>query len=508
MDADKRIQFLMQADAYPHPVVAVQLVETHLSWVFLTGRDAYKVKKPVHFDFVDFSTLDRRKYFCDEEFRCNQTFAPELYVGVVPIVETPEGKIRVGGTGQVLDWAVHMRQFSQADQADRLLERDELGREELRVFGSELQRAHDRLPPMLDGVDQTAALKSNFDTLRGLASATPYRPILDRLEVETLADIDAAHKLMIRRHAAGFVRECHGDLHLANLVRTKNGIRAFDCLEFDIRLRHIDIWCDASFLFMDCAVRARNDLAYAFVDGYLDASGDYEGATLLPLYARYRSMVRAKVAALRLDQSPEDVTARKKLETHVNWAEQYDNRPPGKLFLTCGLSGTGKSYWATRLVPELKAVRLRSDVLRKRQHGLNPNAGTGSGIGKGLYTHAQSERVYQELAELSTALLTAGENVIIDAANLRLSQRQTLYRAARAAGSDSRLLYLTAQEDVLKQRLETRRRESDDPSEADAAVLAWQQANAELPTENEPLLAIDTQDLTTDDLVSRILYSL
>jgi predicted kinase len=159
------------------------------------------------------------------------------------------------------------------------------------------------------------------------------------------------------------------------------------------------------------------------------------------------------------------------------------------------------------LVPELNAVRLRSDVLRKRQHGLNPSADTGSGIGKGLYTHAQSEKVYQELAELTTTLLTAGENVIIDAANLRLSQRQMLYYAAKAAGSDNTLLYLTAPEDVLKQRLETRRRENDGPSEADVAVLEWQQANADLPTENEPLLTIDTRDLTIDDLVSRISYS-
>jgi predicted kinase len=204
-------------------------------------------------------------------------------------------------------------------------------------------------------------------------------------------------------------------------------------------------------------------------------------------------MVRAKITALRLDQSPEDATAWKKLERHIKWAEPHDIRPPGKLLLTCGLSGTGKSYWATRLAPDVNAVRLRFDVLRKRQHGLSPDADTGSGVGKGLYTPAQSERVYQELAKLATTLLTAGENVIVDAANLRLSQRQTLYCAAKTAGSNSTLLYLTAPEAVLRQRLETRRRASNDPSEADVAVLEWQQANADLPTENEPLLTVDTR---------------
>ncbi len=499
----KRIKLLMRPEAYMHPVSSIELVETHLSWVLLTGHDAYKIKKPVHLDFVDFSTLDKRKHFCEEELRCNRAFAPELYLGVVPIVEAEDGQIRMGGEGQTIEWAVHMLQFPQDDQANRLLEGNRLTCDEMRGFGSALAEQHGRLP-CARNVDQTGPLKSNFDTLNSLQNTKEYRPILSRLEAKTLKDVEITEALMTERSERGYVRECHGDLHLSNLVRTPKGIRAFDCLEFDAKLRNIDVWCDVGFLYMDCAVRERDDLGYSFVDGYLDHTGDYEGLTLLPLFARYRSMVRAKVAALRLEQSPQDTGSAAKMETHIEWTDRHSNRSAGRLIMMCGLSGSGKSHWAARLVPELQALRLRSDVLRKRPEELALRTSAGSGIAEGSYSSAQSELVYGKLARITARLLISGENVIVDAANLGLSQRQGFYSAAKTAGATCILLQLTAPVATLRDRIKRRKREGSDLSEADIAVLEWQRAHLELPTAAEPVLAVDTRNLTIQELLTLI----
>ncbi len=496
---EKRIRLLMRPEAYPHQVSSIELVETHLSWVLLTGHDAYKIKKPVHLDFVDFSTLEKRKHFCEEELRCNRAFTPELYLGVVPIVETEDGQLKMGGEGQIVEWAVHMLQFAQTDQADRLLADNALTRDEMMDFGIALAKQHDRLLPARN-VDQTGPLKSNFDTLRSLQNTKEYRSILSRLEAKMFEDVKNIEALMTKRFETGFVRECHGDLHLSNLVRTPNGIRAFDCLEFDAKLRNIDVWCDIGFLYMDCAVRDRDDLGYVFVDGYLDHTGDYEGLTLLPLFARYRSMVRAKVAALRLEQSPQDAASAAKLKTHIEWTERHGTRSTGRLIMMCGLSGSGKSHWAARLVPELRALRLRSDVLRKRSLG----TGVRYGIAEGLYSPAQSDLVYSKLAGITARLLSSGENVIVDAANLQLSQRQEFYSAAKTTGAICTLVQLTAPITILRERIENRKREGGDPSDADINVLQWQCTREELPTTAEPLLTIDTRDLTIQELLNQI----
>jgi aminoglycoside phosphotransferase family enzyme/predicted kinase len=502
MDADS-IAALRRAQAYPHPVDTIELIETHLSWVLLTGEHAYKLKKPVRFDFVDFSTLARREYFCREELRCNQAFAPELYIDVQPVVESAAG-IQINGEGKTIDWAVHMIQFEQSRQADRLLESGALTRTHLQRFGASLARLHKQLPRSPPDTDHTRALLDNFDTMRDLASTHPFENTLAELEAHTRSDIDDAAALLEARLAAGFVRECHGDLHLSNMVMTASGLRAFDCLEFDAGLRNIDVWCDCAFLLMDCAVRDRGDLGYAFIDGYLSSSGDYEGLLLLPMYARYRSMVRAKVAALRLGQSGDDSMATRKLTRHIRWASEHVQRPPGRLLITCGLTGSGKSYWASRLVPELSALRLRSDVLRKTQQDLHPLADSGSDVAQGIYTDVHSRQVYDTLARLAAALLAAGETVIIDAANLLADQRQRLYKAAAAVGSDCITLYFTAPKATLLQRITARASDGGDASEANARVLDWQIDHAELPGSDEPLLSLNTQTLTTQELVTRI----
>jgi aminoglycoside phosphotransferase family enzyme/predicted kinase len=488
---------LLRPDAYPHPVAHIELVETLLSWVFLTGVYAYKVKKPVHFDYVDFSTLALRKHFCEEELRCNTTYAPELYRDVVAIARSVDGKLTVCASDRaagatIIDYAVKMLQFDPAAQADRRLDAGLLGVEELRQFGRTLATQHALLAAIDAPVDPVAPMLDNFTTLRTAASASHLRVSLAQLELATREEAEQAKPLLSMRHREGFVRECHGDLHLQNMVLTERGIRAFDCLEFDRTLRVIDVWCDAAFLVMDCCVRGREDLGYAFIDGYLDQSGDYAGVALLPLYARYRAMVRAKVAALQLEQS---FASRKldMLNALVAWATRQRCRGPGRLVVTCGVSGSGKSFWAAQLAPALPAIRLRSDVLRKYRHGLPPNSESGSALEGGIYGKQSTRDVYEQLATLARELLQRGENVIVDCTNLHVWQRELFYAAAEAARSRCVLLHFSASKAVLQQRIAQRRAQADDASEADEDVLEWQLANEEPPAASEPVVRVDSE---------------
>ncbi len=501
---------LLRAAAYPHAVDTIKLIETHLSWVFLTGPYAYKVKKPVRFDFVDFSTLQRRKHFCEEELRCNQAFAPELYVGMVAIVRTADNELMIApphniegveqGEVEIVDFAVQMLQFDQTAQADHRLQAGQLTRDELSKFGRTLAAQHAGLAAIEQPVDVITPMTDNFATLRELASAAPLREELERLEQATRDDIDGAQQALSQRHIEGFTRECHGDLHLQNLVLTEQGLRAFDCLEFDLSLRTIDVCCDTAFLLMDCCVRGRDDLGYAFIDGYLDVSGDYDGVTLLPLYARYRAMVRAKVTALQLEQAFEQSTLQK-LQRYVGWAAAHQRRRQGRLIVSCGVSGSGKSYWAAQLASELPTIRLRSDVLRKHLHGLASAEDSQSALQAGLYGATQTQAVYARLAELTGQVLQRGENVIVDCTNLELWQRQLFYAAANNAGSACVVLHFTAPQRLLEQRIEQRSREGLDASEANLQILHWQLARQQPPTAPEPVVRIDTRQVKLRQIV-------
>jgi len=429
MSLPESLADLLNDSAYPHPCSGIEVVETHISWVLLTGEFVYKIKKPVQFSFVDFSTLERRRHFCEEELRCNRRFAPSLYLDVVRITRR-DGALQVGGDGEAEEWAVQMRQFPPAAQLDRLLARDALTPGMLEAFGTTLARQHRELPsrrfdPGELDARVLAPVGDNFRDIEDLDWLAAERPVLDRARQASDALADTLHERLLERLEGGATRECHGDLHLSNMVALDDGVCAFDCLEFDPDLRWIDPQSDVAFLFMDCLVRSRADLGYAFVDGYLGTSGDYQGATLLGFYAAYRAMVRAKVSALRRDQAePAEVAAlERKAVEHVRWAAQWLSRPPGRLVLMCGLSGSGKSFLARRLAPRMPALRLRSDVARKVHAGLAPDEPAGAAVGEGLYAPEHTEALYAWLAGLSAELLAGGEHVIVDATFLDARRR-------------------------------------------------------------------------------------
>jgi aminoglycoside phosphotransferase family enzyme/predicted kinase len=506
--ANPLITALASPAAYPHAVREVRCVETHISWVLLTGEFAYKIKKPVDFGFLDFSTLEKRRVYCEAELALNRRFAPSLYLDVVPICTTGDGP-RMGGNGEVVEWAVKMRQFDDDAQMDRRLAAGAVTAEDLVGFAEDLAYIHDALPvagPETHWGTSAAVLgpvKENFEQIAPTRFGGRRRDVLADLAAWGRRRHAALQGHFVARRAAERIRECHGDLHLSNLVWLDGRATAFDCIEFNPGLRWIDVASDVAFLVMDLETRGRADLAHAFLDRWLERTGDYPGARAADFYTVYRSMVRAKVAALQAHGGSGDVDSLGvRFDLHVDYAAKRAFRPEPRLVITCGLSGSGKSWVAERLVTRLPAVRLRSDVERKRIHDLAPGAQAGAAVGAGIYDAAATEATYMRLAECAGALLEGSVATVVDATFLDAARRETFRAMARTFGARFRVLHCVAPADVLRARIRARQRTAHDPSDADERILDDQIARAAAPPTGPEVVTVDTsRAIAWDDLV-------
>lgn len=477
---------LLSPQAWPEGTGPVELVETHISWVFLAGQLAYKVKKPVKLDFLDFSTRELRDHFCEEELRINRRFAPELYLGLSRVVRT-EGGLAIDGPGEAVEHAVRMRRFDRERELDRLLARGSAGTRLLEAFGTKLATQHDAAPVAGPGLDWASpartlqACRENFSALNQL-----QRPdVLARVErlrdwtERTFRDLQPS---LHRRLLAGRFRECHGDLHCANVVQHGAELWAFDALEFDPGLRWIDVASDLAFLSMDLRARGHAELSSALLDGWLTGCGDFAALETLRFYEAYRACVRAKVAAIRMRQGSTDhARLERELATYLSAAELAARPTRPMLVATTGLSGSGKSWLASRLLGPLDAVRVRSDVERKRLAGLSPGATSDGSV----YSSGMTRLTYARLAELAAMALHSGYSVIVDAACLLASERAAFRRVAASAGAPFRLLCVSAHVPLLRSRIGDRALARLDPSEATVAVLERQRQFAEEPSGDE-----------------------
>jgi aminoglycoside phosphotransferase family enzyme/predicted kinase len=489
---------------YGAGVKYVRLAETHVSWVFLTGRYAYKVKKPVKLPFVDFSSLRLRKRFCDEELRVNRRLAPDLYLGVVPIGRTPSGP-RIGRK-PAFEYAVKMREFPAAARLDVRLAANRVPRAAVADFGARLAQFHAGLPSIrgIRAAEIGAAARRNFDELAELLRSSDKRT-LDGLRAWTERQCTRLAPVFERRAAEGAHRECHGDLHLQNLLWRNRRIMAFDALEFDRKLRDIDVVSETAFLAMDLHAHGRVDLAYELLNRYLEIGGDYRGLEVLPFYLVYRALVRAKVAAIKRAQSKsaDEHDSGRYLAAAVELAAP--KRP--LLVITHGLSGSGKTTLTDELLGRLPAIRARSDLERKRLHGLPASARSGSGLGTGLYTGAASRQTYATLAEIAAAVLRNGETAIIDAAFLARTERLEFRQVAAANAARFAILECAASPNELRRRVRARSRAGRDASEADLAVLEQQLKSAEPldRAERRHAVTVDTErDIDYAELAARL----
>lgn len=469
----------------------VGLIETHISRVLLCGADAYKFKRPVDLGFLDYSTLERRAHFCREEVRLNRRTAPDLYIEASAVSEGGDG-IRFGGEPAV-EYAVKMRRFDERDLMSRMLAEGRLAPSHIDRLARMVAAFHAGLEGTLEyGTPEAvyAPMAQNFAQIRQFSEVPP--PALEALTHWTESRYRKLHRLLERRHRKGFIRECHGDLHLNNVVFHAGRPQAFDGIEFNPELRFIDTVSEIAFLTMDLTERGHAPLAWRFLNAYLEGSGDYAGLALLRFYQTYRAVVRAKVAAIRLHQLGNDDALRAERDGYLALAQQFTRPPVPFLLLTCGVSGSGKTRLSQMLLEALGLIRIRSDVERKRLYGLPADANSASALSQGIYTAQATDRTYERLETVADGLLADGLPVIVDATFPERERRDRFAALARRHGIPFAILYARAPETVLRERVARRRAAGGDASEADLAVLERQLRRHVPPGDDEPVVAIAT----------------
>lgn len=459
--------------------LGARLIETHVSWVLLTDRFAYKMKKPVKLPFLDFSTLERRRHFCRKEVQVNRALAPSLYLGVVRITGSAAAP-ELDGRGRTLDYAVAMKRFPDGALFSERLAEGALSAEDVDRLAGLLAAAHAEAPVLRrrswgGGSDIHGRALAALHGAKA-AFAPEQRAHLARWLKEGAARLEPDWRA---RRREGHVRECHGDLHLANLVMLDGRPAAFDAIEFDPALRWIDVAEDAAFPAMDFAARGRPDFCWRFLNGWLDASGEYEAAGLLRYALVYRALVRTEVACMRPAGAAE---AAAYARAALDWSLP---RPP-RLVITHGLPGSGKTFQSQRLLERQGAIRLRSDVERKRLFGLGALQSSRA-MGLDIYSGNATGLTYQRLLRLARCILLAGFDAVIDAAFLLRSERDAAHALAIECGASFGILACVAPREVLQRRLAAR---VGDASEADGAVLARLMASVEALGPDERALAL------------------
>lgn len=495
------IPALLDSRCYPHAVKAVRLIETHISWILLAGRYAYKIKKAVKMDFLDFMSLDARRFYCTEELRLNRRLAPQLYLEVVAIGSDPDKP--EFGKQPAFEYAIKMRRFAAAKQLDRLLADHQLLHSHMDQLGATLARFHANLPAASSdtafgsAASIGEAMRQNFRELRQLlhgCTDSGTMLTLEDAESASAGEYAACVAQFDLRRAQGWIREGHGDLHLGNIALIGNAPRPFDCLEFDPALRWADVIGDLAFPVMDLLYRQRSDLAYRLLNSYLEVSGDYAGIAVLRFYMARCAVVRAKINlicmhAARLSRRAAE-NASTACRNHLKLAADCVWQHQPALIITHGLPGSGKSTWAKIAAGRLNAIRVRSDVERKRLFGLAALARSGAGNAHDIYSKEATRRTYSRLRDIARILLSAGFPAVIDAAFLQPDERALFRGLATELKIPFAIVWLKADEDVLRARIVRRRQSGNDPSEADIDVLQKLQGCAQALSEKETAVAV------------------
>ncbi|MGD2116939.1 MAG: AAA family ATPase [Chromatiales bacterium] len=453
----------------------VTRIETHISVILLVADKAFKIKKPVNFGFLDFSTLQKRHFYCEEELRLNSRLVPDLYQSVVAIYGTAE-QPALEAAGDAIEYMVQMQRFDQDGLLDRMIRKSALDAQQMDQLADRLAAFHLEIPAATDldqpgkPADTEFAAIQNFEQIRPLLDQVINADSqkLQQLEDWTRQQCKELQPLMQQRKAEGFIRECHGDMHLGNIALIDSEITIFDGIEFNDSFRWIDVMSELAFLLMDLDSHDRADFAARVLNRYLEHTGDYAGLQLLHFYQVYRAMVRAKVSALRLGQADVEADERQQLSQAFNHlielAAGYIQQQAEFLAITHGLSGSGKSYVSAILCEQQQAVRIRSDVERKR---LYPKT-------EQRYSREATIATYQRLLKLGGLLLNSGYNVILDATYLRQQERQDAQQLAKHHNVPYYIIDLQSPTEVLEQRIRARATDSSEPSEATLDVLHMQ----------------------------------
>ena len=491
------IRRMLEPSFYPHPTrPPVRLVQTHISYVLLTGDFAYKVKKPVDLGFVDFSTPELRRHFCHEELRLNRRGAPEVYLDVVEIRQN-NGDFSLD-SGVTFDFAVRMRQLPEDGMFIRLIEKGLLESDHVNQLARTVADYHAAAPTNPHVADFgrperiRRVIEDNYEQTRQFIGGSQTREQFDQTRAFTESYFLRSPDLFESRRANGFVRACHGDLHLGNICRWNGRNVLFDCIEFNESFRCIDVIQDAAFTAMDLQAHGRPDLSTQFVNRYAEHTGDWEGLALLPLYLCRHAYVRGKINALLATEPVEEAVRGSALQSaamYFRLAASYAHPQQGQLIVVMGISGSGKSTLAAELARQIGAFHIRSDAVRKHLAAIPLDRPAPASA----YDADSTAHTYQRLLDLGISLALRGSIVILDATYLRCAQRHAVIAASKSVGIPVQIVLCTAPPDVLRQRLSSR---TGDVSDARPGLLTAQLENLETFDESERLLLL-TVDTTS-----------
>jgi hypothetical protein len=463
----EHVQALLSPDAYPHPAKSIELRQTHISYVFIVDDLVYKLKKPLDFGFLDYSTLDKRKHFCEEEVRLNRRLSENTYLDVVPVVSSG-GKIAVGGQGEVSDYAVKMRRLPEERMMSHLLERDDIVPSMLGALAERIAAFHTSSERSTD-IDQfggleivTANWRENFEQTEPYLGRTITRSQFDGIRAFVDRVLLEDEALFAQRVEEGRVRDCHGDMRTDAVCFEDDRVSIYDCIEFNERFRYSDVASDIGFLAMDLEFRDRRDLSNELLGRYLGSTLDSTLPLLLPFYKCYRAYVRGKVDGFQLDQ-PEISDEQKAKVTadarrYFDLAESYATQAlSDTLIITIGVTGSGKSYLANALAAHLGAVVVSSDVTRKRLLDIEPGERHFEPFEGGIYTPEVTEQTYAAMIEEARHWLQQSKPVILDASFLAKWQRRLAQTLAAESNARFVALECDADEQTVWERLSERK---------------------------------------------------
>jgi aminoglycoside phosphotransferase family enzyme/predicted kinase len=460
------VKALLKPEAYPEKPGKIELVQTQMSFVFLTKEFVYKVKKAVDLGYLDYTTLDKRNFYCQKELELNRRLCPEAYLGVVPITQD-RGAIRIGGRGEAIEYAVRMRRLPQKAMMDVLLANDGVSVEMITGVAQKLAAFHQKAETNAE-ISAFGEIKAvtrntdeNFDQTEKYIGRTISKDNYQRIKNYTNSFVGENAPLFNKRIKEGRIRDCHGDLHAAHICFADD-ICIYDCIEFNDRFRYCDVASEMAFLAMDLDHYGRADLSRSLVNAYVDESGDKELLELLGFYKGYRAYVRGKVESFKLDDPYISKGEKEKtLEVAASYfdlARAYTRSKP-VLFITVGLVGTGKSTLAKALAGRLGLAVISSDITRKQLTGVPLTEHRFEGFDGGIYSAELSRRTYDKLFSGAGDILSDGGSVVLDASFIRAEERLKAKRLAQEAGADFFIIECTLDEENIKRRLEGRLKE-------------------------------------------------
>lgn len=512
----KLLKSLLKPQSYPETTVSVHLIQTHVSLIFITDNFVYKIKKPVDFGFLNFSTLDRRRFYCNEEVRLNRRLCPDIYLGVVEVRESPGG-VSLTGNGKVIDYAVKMKRLPADRMLDRLLTEDKVTDDDLRRIARTIAEFHlnaergDEIDCYGSIENITRNWEENFQQVAEFVNNVLTQRDLRIIKDWTRSFIAGNEQLFAERVSQGFIRDCDGDIHLENICLTDR-VYVFDCIEFNNRFRYSDTAADIAFFLMDLDYHGKGGVfSEIFLSEYIAVTGDRKIMQVLDFYKTYRAFVRGKVESFRLLDplipEHEKMAAREKAIRYFRLARGYIIRRklPPTLIITCGLMGSGKSTVASALARELGIAIDSSDPVRKEIMAIPAHSHEDAEYGAGIYSQEINDATYRELLARGERALASGHSIIIDATFRRKSDRTRFRNLAERFGVSFYVIQTTCTEKLIRQRLDDRAQRPQEVSDGRWELFRQQKDEFEPVKEDEGLLIFIDTSRPINDIIDELL---